>query len=208
MLESVGQHRGHMGSRRRLWTDHRLLCNLVVPLYNWYVHSMHRLPRERHHSCQVPDQNHHPGPVFVGKHETPRQGDDDFIVNPKGPLDLYDTLRSASGGAQARNRHQMRLDGITPAFGIAFDAVRPIMLANIVNETVNALVAAADRRAPSPRGKRFQTEGESSTLKRAAVYAGKCLDEVVDAYSRACCSNRQRQSQFFHSRVHVEAYPV
>ena len=160
-------------------------ADLVVPLYNWYVTLNAQITTGTYTilaKCQI--KTIIQSLVFVGeamKHLAKAMTT--FIVNPKGPLDLYDTA-AALQTAVLRQEIVIKCacDGITPAFGIAFDAVRPIMLANIVNETVNALVAVPQTAVLAippwkeiPDGRRvFQP------LKRAAVYAGKYLDEVVD----------------------------
>lgn len=106
-----------------------------------------------------------------------------FILEPKGAFDIYDST-SALQTAVMKQEVVIKCacDGITPAFGIVFDTIRPAILANITNETINAFIAVPQTAVLAippwkeiPDGRRvFQP------LKRLAVALGKYGDEVVD----------------------------
>jgi hypothetical protein len=160
-------------------------ADLIVPLYNWVVTLNAQLTTGTYTilaKCQL--KTIIESLVFVGEGmKAFAVAMSTFIVNPKGPLDLYDTA-SAFQTAVMKQEGVIKCacDGITPAFGIAFDTVRPAILANIVNETVNTFIAVPQTAVLAippwkeiPDGKRiFQP------LKRVAVHIGKYWDEVVD----------------------------
>lgn len=160
-------------------------ADLVVPLYNWVVTLNAQLTTGTYTilaKCQV--KTIIESLVYVGeamKFLTTAMSR--FILDPKGPFDIYDT---ASALQTAVMKQEVVIncacDGISPAFGIVFDAVRPMLLANIANETLNAFLAVPQTAVLAippweeiPDGRRvFQP------LKRLAVALGQYGDEVVD----------------------------
>lgn len=160
-------------------------ADLIVPLYNWGVTLNSQLTTGTYTilaKCQL--KTIIESLVFVGEGmKAFSVAMASFIVNPKGPLDLYDTAAALQTAVMKQEGViKCACDGITPAFGIAFDVVRPALLANIVNETVNSFIAVPQTAVLAippwkeiPDGRRvFQP------LKRVAVHIGEYMDEVVD----------------------------
>ena len=160
-------------------------ADLIVPLFNWVVTLNAQLTTGTYTilaKCQIKsiiESLVHIGEA-MGFLTTAMSR---FIVAPKGAFDIYNTTKAFQTAIMKQEVViKCACDGITPAFGIAFDAVRPLLLANITNETLNAFVAIPQTAVLAippwkeiPDGKRvFQP------LKRLAVALGKYFDEVVD----------------------------
>jgi hypothetical protein len=160
-------------------------ADLIVPLYNWVITLNAQLTTGTYTilaKCQV--KTIIESLVHIGEAMTfLTTAMSRFIVAPKGTFDVYNTTRAFQHAFMKQEVViKCACDGITPAFGIAFDTVRPTLLANITNETVNALLAIPQTAVLAippweeiPDGRRvFQP------LKRLAVSVGKYLDEVAD----------------------------
>lgn len=106
-----------------------------------------------------------------------------FILEPKGAFEIYNTSQALQTAVMKQEVViKCACDGITPAFGIVFDTIRPALLANITNETINTLIAVPQTAVLAippwkeiPDGRRvFQP------MKKLAVVLGKYFDEVLD----------------------------
>ena len=161
-------------------------ADLIVPLYNLVVTLTAQLTTGTYTivaKCQmktIVESLVHIGEAmqFFAKAMT------DFILEPKGAFDIYETSKALQAAVMKQEVViNCACDGITPAFGIVFDTVRPLLLVNITNETINALIAVPQTAVLAippwkeiPDGQRvFQP------LKRLAVALGKYGDEVVDS---------------------------
>lgn len=164
-------------------------ADLIVPLFNWVVTLNAQLTTGTYTilaKCQIKsiiESLVHIGEA-MGFLTTAMAR---FIVAPKGAFDIYNTTRAFQTAAMKQEVViKCACDGITPAFGIVFDTIRPALLANVTNETINALIAVPQTAVLSippwkeiPDGRRvFQP------LKRLAVSLGKYFDEVADSILR------------------------
>ena len=161
-------------------------ADLIVPLYNWYATLAAQLTTGTYTilaKCQLKtiiESLVHIGDgmkylaVSIGK----------FLVAPKGAFDIYNTTQSFQTAIVKQEAVlKCACDGITPALGILFDVLRPTLIANITNETFNALVAIPQTAVLSippwseiPDGRRlFQP------MKRSVVALGFYIDEVLDS---------------------------
>lgn len=160
-------------------------ADLIVPLFNWVVTLNAQLTTGTYTilaKCQI--KTIIESLVYVGEAmKFLATAIKNFILDPKGPFDIYDTANALQTAVMKQEVViNCACDGITPAFGIAFDAVRPLLLANIANETLNAFLAVPQTAVLAippwkeiPDGRRvFQP------LKRLAVALGKYGDEVAD----------------------------
>ena len=116
--------------------------DLIVPLYNWVVTLNAQLTTGTYTivaKCQM--KTIVESLVFVGEAmQLFAKAMGKFILDPKGPFDVYDTTVAIQTAVMKQEVVlKCACDGITPALGIAFDVVRPIL--NVVNETVNAFIA-------------------------------------------------------------------
>lgn len=161
-------------------------ADLIVPLYNWWVTLNSQITSGSYQilaKCQIKtiiESLVHIGEAmgFLAKSLK------DFILNPKGAFDIYDTaLALQTAVVKQEGVIECACDGITPAFGIAFDVVRPILLANIVNETFNALVAVPQTAvlAIPPWSEIPDGQKIISPLKRSVEYLGLYLDTVIQS---------------------------
>ena len=164
-------------------------ADLLVPLFNWVVTLNAQLTTGTYTilaKCQI--KTIVESLVYIGEAmQFFASAMTKFILEPKGAFDIYNTTQAFQTAILKQEVViKCACDGITPAFGIAFDAVRPLVLANITNETINALIAVPQTAVLSippwkeiPDGRRvFQP------LKRLAVALGKYGDEVVDSVLR------------------------
>lgn len=160
-------------------------ADLIVPLYNWVVTLNAQLTTGTYTilaKCQI--KTIVESLVYVGEAmQLFAKAMSQFILEPKGSFNMYDTTKAIQTAVMKQEMViKCACDGVTPAFGILFDTLRPVLLANITNETVNALIAVPQTAVLSippwkeiPDGRRvFQP------LKRLAVSMGKYFDEVVD----------------------------
>lgn len=160
-------------------------ADLLVPLYNLFVTLNAQLTTGTYTilaKCQIKtiiESLVHVGEAmqFFAKAMT------GFILEPKGAFEIYNTSQALQSAVMKQEVViKCACDGITPAFGIVFDTIRPALLANITNETLNTLIAVPQTAVLAippwkeiPDGRRvFQP------LKRLAVVLGKYLDEVLD----------------------------
>lgn len=160
-------------------------ADLIVPLYNWVITLNAQLTTGTYTilaKCQI--KTIIESLVHIGEAMTfLTTAMSRFIVAPKGAFDIYNTTQALQNAVMKQEVViKCACDGITPAFGIVFDTIRPALLANITNETFNAFLAVPQTAVLSippwkeiPDGRRvFQP------LKRLAVSLGQYLDEVVD----------------------------
>ncbi len=160
-------------------------ADLIIPLYNWVVTLNAQLTTGTYTivaKCQM--KTIVESLVYIGEAmQLFAKAMGKFILEPKGAFDIYDTAAAVQIAVMKQEVViKCACDGITPALGIAFDVVRPVLLANIVNETVNALIAVPQTAVLAippwkeiPDGKRvFQP------LKRLAVALGQYGDKVLD----------------------------
>jgi len=160
-------------------------ADLIVPLYNWVMTLNAQLTTGTYTilaKCQI--KTIIESLVYIGEAmKFFAAAIKNFILEPRGPFDIYDTVSALQIAVMKQEVViSCACDGITPAFGIVFDAVRPLLLANIANETLNAFVAIPQTAVLAippwkeiPDGRRvFQP------LKRLAVALGMYGDEVVD----------------------------
>ena len=105
-----------------------------------------------------------------------------LLLHPKELSHLQHNTSHSKGVVKQESVIKCACDGLTPAFGILFDVLRPTLLANITNETVNTLVAVPQTAILAippwkeiPDGRRL-----FHPLKRLAVATGFYLDEAID----------------------------
>lgn len=161
------------------------VADLIVPLYNWVITLNAQLTTGTYTilaKCQIKtiiESLVHIGEA-MGFLTTALTR---FIVAPKGSFDIYNTTQAFQAAVMKQEVVlKCACDGVTPAFGIVFDTIRPTLLANVTNETFNAFLAVPQTAVLAippwkeiPDGRRvFQP------LKRLAVSLGKYGDEVVD----------------------------
>ena len=160
-------------------------ADLIIPLYNWVVTLNAQITTGTYTivaKCQM--KTIVESLVYIGEAmQLFAKAMGKFILEPKGAFDVYDTTVAIQTAVMKQEVVlKCACDGITPALGIAFDVVRPVLLANIVNETVNALIAVPQTAVLAippwkeiPDGRRvFQP------LKRLAVALGQYGDKVLD----------------------------
>ena len=160
-------------------------ADLIVPLYNWVVTLNAQLTTGTYTivaKCQI--KTIIESLVYIGEAmKFLATAIKNFILEPKGAFDIYESVNALQTAVMKQEVViNCACDGITPAFGIVFDTVRPLLLANIANETLNAFVAIPQTAVLAippweeiPDGRRvFQP------LKRLAVALGQYGDEVID----------------------------
>jgi hypothetical protein len=159
-------------------------ADLIVPLYNWYVTLASQLTTGSYTilaKCQI--KTIIESLVFVGEAMGFLANSiKDFILNPKGAFDIHNTVSALQTAIVTQESViQCACDGITPAFGIAFDVIRPPILANIANETFNAFVAVPQTAvlAIPPWSHIPDASKILQPLKRAAEYSGTYMDTVA-----------------------------
>ena len=160
-------------------------ADLLVPLYNFYATLAAQVTTGTYTilaKCQV--RTIAESLVHIGEAmQLLAKAMVDFIVAPKGAFDIYNTtLAIQKAVVKQESVIKCACDGLTPAFGIAFDVLRPTLLANITNETINTLVAVPQTAILAippwkeiPDGRRL-----FHPLKRLAVATGFYLDEAID----------------------------
>lgn len=160
-------------------------ADLLVPLYNFYATLSAQITTGTYTilaKCQVRtiaqslvhigNAMQHLAKAMVG-----------FIVAPKGAFDIYNTtIAIQKAVVKQESVIKCACDGLTPAFGILFDVLRPTLIANITNETINTLVAIPQTAVLAippwkeiPDGRRL-----FHPLKRLAVASGFYFDEAID----------------------------
>ena len=162
------------------------IADLLVPLYNLFVTFNSQLTTGTYTiyaKCQLKTVIE--ALVHIGEAmEFYAKALSGFILAPKGAFDIYNTTGAIQSAVMKQEVVlKCACDGLTPAFGIAFDFVRPTLVANITNETINAFLAVPQTAVLAippwkeiPDGRRvFQP------LKRLAVALGKYYDEVLDS---------------------------
>ena len=160
-------------------------ADLLVPLYNFYATLSGQITTGTYTilaKCQV--RTIAESLVHIGEAmQLVAKAMVNFIVAPKGAFDIYNTtLAIQKAVVKQESVIKCACDGLTPAFGILFDVLRPTLLANITNETLNTLIAVPQTAILSippwkeiPDGRRlFQP------LKRLAVALGFYMDEALD----------------------------
>ena len=160
-------------------------ADLLVPLYNFYATLAAQITTGTYTvlaKCQI--RTIAQSLVHVGEAmQLVAKAMVNFIVAPKGAFDIYNTtLAIQKAVIKQESVIKCACDGLTPAFGIAFDVLRPTLIANITNETINVLVAIPQTAILAippwkeiPDGRRlFQP------LKRLAVAMGFYVDEAID----------------------------
>lgn len=161
-------------------------ADLIIPLYNWVVTLNAQITTGTYTivaKCQM--KSIIESLVYIGEAmQLFAKAMGAFILEPKGAFDIYDTAAAIQTAVMKQEVVlKCACDGITPALGIAFDVVRPVLLANVVNETVNAFIAVPQTAVLAippwkeiPDGRRvFQP------LKRLAVALGQYGDKVLDS---------------------------
>ena len=160
-------------------------ADLLVPLYNFYATLAAQVTTGTYTilaKCQV--RTIAESLVHIGEAmQLLAKAMVNFIVAPKGAFDIYNTtLAIQKAVVKQESVIKCACDGLTPAFGILFDVLRPTLLANITNETVNTLVAVPQTAILAippwkeiPDGRRL-----FHPLKRLAVATGFYLDEAID----------------------------
>ena len=161
-------------------------ADLIVPIYNWYVTLAAQLTTGSYTilaKCQI--KTIIESLVFVGEAMGFLANSiKDFILEPKGAFDIYNTASALQTAVVTQESViQCACDGITPAFGIAFDVIRPPILANIINETFNAFVAVPQTAvlAIPPWSQIPDGSKIIQPLKRAAEYSGTYMDTVAQS---------------------------
>ena len=160
-------------------------ADLLVPLYNFYATVAAQITTGSYTilaKCQVrtiAQSLVHVGDAMQHLAKTMVN----FIIAPKGAFDIYNTtIALQKAVVKQETVVKCACDGLTPAFGILFDLLRPELIANITNETINTLVAVPQTAILAippwkeiPDGRRL-----FHPLKRLAVATGKYLDEAID----------------------------
>lgn len=160
-------------------------ADLLVPLYNFYATLAQQVTTGTYTilaKCQVrtiAQSLVHIGDAMQHMAKAMVQ----FILAPKGAFDIYNTTIALQKAViKQESVIKCACDGLTPAFGIAFDVIRPTLLANITNESINTLIAIPQTAILAippwkeiPDGRRL-----FHPLKRLAVATGFYLDEAID----------------------------
>lgn len=160
-------------------------ADLLVPLYNFYATLAAQITTGTYTilaKCQVrtiAQSLVHVGDAMQHLARAMVQ----FILAPRGAFDVYNTTIAIQKAiVKQESVIKCACDGLTPAFGILFDVLRPSLIANITNETINTIVAVPQTAVLAippwkeiPDGRRlFQP------LKRLAVASGFYFDEAID----------------------------
>lgn len=159
--------------------------DLLLPLYNWYITFVYQLFRGTYlvlAKCQVRslvEAMIHVGEAMVSLGLSLSK----FTLNPRGPLDVYDTAVSLQKAVLVQESvFQCACDGISPVFSIALDVFRSEYFGAIVNETLNSVVGALQTVVLCVRPFSEIPDGARvfGPLKRAVVSSGLFLDEGLD----------------------------
>lgn len=177
-------------------------ADLIIPLYNWYATLAAQVTTGSYTilaKCQI--KTIIESLVYIGEAMGFLAGSfKEFILNPKGAFDIYNTTHAIQTAiVRQETVIQCACDGITPAFGIAFDVIRPALLANIVNETFNALVAIPQTAVLAiPPWKQIPDGNKIiHPLKRAAEHVGMYLDTVVQSILTRILGNKPEKIPVF-----------
>ena len=160
-------------------------ADLIVPLYNFYATLSAQITTGTYTilaKCQM--RSLAQSLVHIGEAmQLVAQAMVQFIIAPRGAFDIYDTTLAVQKAIiKQESVIKCACDGLTPAFGILFDTLRPKLIANITNQTLNTIIAIPQTAILAippwkeiPDGRRlFQP------LKRLALATGLYVDQALE----------------------------
>ena len=113
-------------------------ADLIIPLYNWVVTLNAQITTGTYTivaKCQL--KTIVESLVYIGEAmQLFAKAMGKFILEPKGAFDLYNTTVAIQTAVMKQEVVLKCACVVSHLLGIAFDVVRPLMLANVVNETV------------------------------------------------------------------------
>ena len=162
--------------------------DLLVPLYNWWVTLFAQLTEGTYSvviKCQLSALTKSLvllGDAMVALAISATK----FIPEPfEQPFDIAEPVHTLQLAiATQESTLSCACDGLSPALGFAFEAVKPVALSYVVNETFNALIAipqTAVKVFPTASGPGEVPDGARiiAPLRRAIRYLGVYLDDAL-----------------------------
>tara|TARA_Y100001954_G_scaffold237519_1_gene301480 strand:- start:990 stop:5357 length:4368 start_codon:yes stop_codon:yes gene_type:complete len=160
------------------------ILDLFIPLYNWVVTLYYQFWDGTAIvlvKCQVSAVGQ--GAVLLGETMVEVGAAlTEFVKDARGPFNAYNaTLRLRDVVLSQESALECACDGLSPVFGVLFDALRSNYLGNFTNESVNVFVGFFQTLVLSvpPYSEVVDFARVFGPLKRALIAAGLFLDEGV-----------------------------